>query len=88
MEPLLELNTIKNCTENQYMVCQNQYIESCKRIQNPLFIQHEQRKNGDAGHSRYIKQTVLMYTKEKEVQQYQSSAKVLIKRTRTNLRNV
>ena len=66
--------------KDQTVVQQRQHIQDGYPMQDPLFIQHEQRKDQDTGHSGYVKQAALMRAKEKEFGQHQPGAQVLIER--------
>ena len=66
------------------MIQQYQHVQGLYHMQQPLFIQHEQRQDHDAGHGRDIEQADFMHTEEKELHQKHSGAQVFIERFRTN----
>ena len=60
------------------MVEQLQEIQRRDPVEDPLLIEHEQRKDQDAGHSGYVKEAALMNAEEKELREQQAGAQVLI----------
>ena len=70
------------------MVQQRQYIEGLHDVQDPFFVQHEQREGDDAGHGWDVKKTGLVHTEKKEFQQQQPGAEVFVKFARTKLSDV
>ena len=62
----------RNGMKDQTVIQQFQHIQSRYHMQNPFFIQHEQRKSQNAGHSGYIKKAGFMHTEKKEFGQHQS----------------
>ena len=77
---IIESHLMGNGMEDQTMIQQYQYIQGLYHIQQPLFIQHEQREDHDAGHGRDIEQNGFMHAEEKELHQQHSGAQVLIER--------
>ena len=74
--------------KDQTVVQQRQHIQDGYPMQDPLFIQHEQRKDQDTGHGWYIIKAGFMYAEEKEFGQHHSRAQIFVKRIRPKLCNV
>lgn len=68
--------------QDQTVIQQGQHIQGRYRVQDPLFVQHEQRQDQDAGHGGDIKEAGLMHAEEKELHQQQPSAQVFVKQVR------
>ena len=66
------------------MIQQLQHIQRHGHMQNPLPVEHKQRKDQDAGHSWYVKEAGLVDAEEKELGQHQAGAQILVKRIRAD----
>ena len=83
-----DIHTIKNGAKNQRVIQQLQHIQRLDHAQNPFFVQHEQHKDEDTGHSGYVEKDTFMHAKEEKFHQQQSGAQILIVCIRTNSCNM
>ena len=70
------------------MIQQSKQIQGLYSIQNPFFVQHEQREDQNAGHGGNIKKDGFMAGEEKELHQHQANAQILIEGVRAKPRDM
>ena len=87
-EGIPQLHVQGNSMKDQRMVDNHQHIQRIYHTQNPLFIQHEQRQDDDAGHGRYVVEAALMHAEEEKLHQEHASAQVFVHHIRADPRNM
>ena len=81
-EYVLALHSKGNGVKDKAVIQHHQPVQGRDYIYDPLFIQHEQHEDQDAGHSGGVKQAGLVDAEEKELRHHQRGAQVLIHRVR------